>query len=55
MGIVNLNIFIVFIGFWLVLYFNGLSVMDNLDKLFFIIVGFGLVMVGVCCLNNYID
>ncbi|MEK4503409.1 protoheme IX farnesyltransferase [Bacillus sp. FSL R12-0069] len=55
MGIVNSNTLTVFTGFWLALHFNGLSVMDNLDKLFFTIVGSGLVMAGVCCLNNYID
>ena len=55
MGIVNSNTLTVFTGFWLALHFNGLSVMDNLDKLFFTIVGSGLIMAGVCCLNNYID
>ncbi len=35
MGIVNSNTLTVFTGFWLALHFNGLSVMDNLDKLFF--------------------
>ncbi|PGO27734.1 protoheme IX farnesyltransferase [Bacillus cereus] len=55
MGIVNSNTLTVFTGFWLALHFNGLSVLDHLDKLFFTIVGSALIMAGVCCLNNYID
>ncbi|ENQ3104568.1 protoheme IX farnesyltransferase [Bacillus sp. 491mf] len=55
MGIVNSNTLTVFTGIWLALHFNGLNVVDHLDKMFFTIVGSALIMAGACSLNNYID
>lgn len=55
MGIVNSNTLTVFTGFWLALHFNGLNVLDHLDKMFFTIIGSALIMAGACSLNNYID
>ncbi|CAM4032218.1 heme o synthase [Bacillus manliponensis] len=54
-GIVNSNTLTVFTGFWLALHFNGFNVMNELDTMFFTIVGAGLIMAGSCSLNNYID
>ncbi|MBO9130301.1 heme o synthase [Bacillus sp. 165] len=54
-GIVNSNALTTFTGFWLAIYFNGFSFIDNLDKMVFTMLGSSLIIAGSCSLNNYID
>jgi protoheme IX farnesyltransferase len=54
-GIVNSNALTTFTGFWLAMYFNGFSFVDNLDKMVFTMLGSSLIIAGSCSLNNYID
>ncbi|MDP4161642.1 MAG: heme o synthase [Bacillota bacterium] len=54
-GIVNSNAITTFTGFWLALHFSGLRFLDNLDILFFTMMGSSLIIAGSCSINNYYD
>lgn len=54
-GIVNSNIFTTFTGFWLALHVNNISVWNELDTLFLVILGTAFTVAGACVMNNYID
>jgi protoheme IX farnesyltransferase len=54
-GIVNSNLITTFTGLWLALHFTGQSFLNNLDIVFFTIVGSSLIIAGSCAINNYVD
>lgn len=54
-GIVNSNMITTFTGVWLALHFTGQSFLNNLDIVFFTIVGSSFIIAGSCSINNYID
>jgi len=54
-GIVNSNLITTFTGLWLALHFSGKSFLDNLDIVFFTVIGSSLIIAGSCALNNYLD
>src|SRR3954463_10458722 len=54
-GIVNSNLITTFTGLWLALHFTGQSFLNNLDIVFYTIVGSSLIIAGSCSINNYID
>lgn len=54
-GIVNSNMITTFTGLWLALHFTGQSFLNNLDIVFFTIVGSSFIIAGSCSINNYID
>lgn len=54
-GIVNSNAITTFTGIWLALHFTGQSFLNNLDVVFFALVGSSLIIAGSCSINNYID
>lgn len=54
-GIINSNLMTVFTGFWLALYFSGMSFLQNWDIFIFTMLGSGLVIAGGCILNNWYD
>jgi heme o synthase len=54
-GIVNSNLITTFTGLWLALYFTNNRFLDNLDIVFFTLLGSSLIIAGSCSLNNYID
>ncbi|WP_174733793.1 heme o synthase [Mesobacillus harenae] len=54
-GIVNSNLITTFTGLWLALHFTGNRFLDNLDIVFFTLIGSSLIIAGSCSLNNYID
>lgn len=54
-GIVNSNLFAVFTGYWLALYFTENSFMANLQVFFFTMFGSTLVLIGASVLNNWYD
>ncbi len=54
-GIVNSNLFTVFAGYWLALYFTGVSFMPNIKVFFLTMVGSTLVLIGASILNNWYD
>ncbi|XJZ28369.1 heme o synthase [Bacillota bacterium Lsc_1132] len=54
-GIVNSNMITTFTGLWLALHFTGQSFLNNLDIVFFTIVGSSFIIAGSCTINNYID
>ncbi len=54
-GIVNSNLITTFTGLWLALHFSGKSFLDNLDIIFYTLVGSSLIIAGSCALNNYLD
>lgn len=54
-GIVNSNLITTFTGLWLALHFTHQHFLDNLDVVFFTLVGSSLVIAGSCSLNNYYD
>lgn len=54
-GIVNFNFIMIFIGMWFVLYIFGLSFLGNINIVFFILIGFFLIIVGLCVINNWYD
>lgn len=55
LGIVNSNLFTVFAGYWLALYFTGASFMPNIQVFLLTMVGSALVLVGASVLNNWYD
>jgi len=54
-GIVNSNMITTFTGIWLALHFSNKGFFENLDIVFFTLIGSALIMAGSCSLNNYID
>ncbi len=54
-GIVNSNLITTFTGLWLALHFTGQSFLNNLDIVFFTVIGSSLIIAGSCSINNYID
>jgi heme o synthase len=54
-GIVNSNLITTFTGLWLALYFTNNRFLDNLDIVFFTLLGSSLIIAGSCSINNYID
>lgn len=54
-GIVNSNMITTFTGIWLALHFTHQSFLNNLDIVFFAIVGSSFIIAGSCSINNYID
>lgn len=55
MGIVMSNLITVFAGLWIALQYTNASLLDNIDKIIFTLLGSALVIAGSCTLNNYID
>ena len=49
-GIVNSNLITTFTGLWLALHFSDKGFFENLDILFFTIIGSALIMAGSCAL-----
>ncbi|PLR79205.1 protoheme IX farnesyltransferase [Bacillus sp. V3-13] len=54
-GIVNSNLITTFTGLWLALHFTDKGFLNNLDIVFFTLVGSSLIIAGSCSINNYID
>jgi heme o synthase len=54
-GIINSNVFMVFVGLYLALYINNLLFLDYLTVAILTLVGSGLVIGGACAVNNYYD
>ncbi|MBU8877680.1 heme o synthase [Bacillus sp. FJAT-29790] len=54
-GIVNSNLITTFTGLWLALHFTGKGFLNNLDIVFYTLIGSSLIIAGSCALNNYID
>lgn len=54
-GIVNSNAITTFTGVWLALHFLDLGFLNNLDVIFYTLIGSSLIIAGSCSLNNYID
>lgn len=54
-GIVNSNVITTFTGLWLALHFSGQSFLNNLDIVFFTVVGSSFIIAGSCSINNFID
>lgn len=54
-GIIKSNLITTFTGLWLALHFSGMSFLNNLDIVFFTLVGSALIIGGAGTLNNYID
>ncbi|MEI3606754.1 heme o synthase [Pseudogracilibacillus sp. SE30717A] len=55
LGIVNSNLFTVFAGYWLALYFTNTSFMENISLFFLTMIGSTLVLIGASVLNNWYD
>ena len=54
-GIVNSNLFTVFAGYWLALYFTGASFMPNIKTFILTMIGSTFVLIGASILNNWYD
>jgi heme o synthase len=54
-GIVNSNLITTFTGIWLALHFSNSRLLENLDIVFFALLGSSLIIAGSCSINNYID
>ncbi|WP_409305296.1 heme o synthase [Peribacillus sp. SCS-155] len=54
-GIVNSNMITTFTGLWLALHFSGMHFLTNLDLVFYVLAGSGLIIAGSCSINNYYD
>ncbi|WP_442599361.1 heme o synthase [Neobacillus sp. D3-1R] len=54
-GIVNSNLITTFTGLWLALHFSNIGFLNNLDIIFFTLLGSSLIIAGSCSINNYID
>ncbi|WP_226034594.1 heme o synthase [Aquibacillus saliphilus] len=54
-GIINSNLMTAFAGFWLALYYSGLSFSNHWDTFLITMAGTALVIAGGCILNNYFD
>ncbi|SDE33523.1 protoheme IX farnesyltransferase [Bhargavaea beijingensis] len=54
-GIVNSNVITAFTGFFLAIQFGGRHFLDELDSLFYVIIGSALIVAGAAAMNNLID
>ena len=54
-GIVNSNLFTVFAGYWLALYFTEVAFLPNIKVFFLTMIGSSLVLIGASILNNWYD
>ena len=54
-GIVNSNLFTVFAGYWLALYFTNASFLANIDTFFLTMFGSCFILIGASVLNNWYD
>ncbi|WP_044896169.1 heme o synthase [Bacillus alveayuensis] len=54
-GIVNSNLITTFTGIWLALYFSGSSLLLNIDRVIFALLGTGFIIAGSCAINNFYD
>lgn len=54
-GIVNSNLITTFTGLWLALHFTNNGFLNNLDIVFYTLIGSSLIIAGSCTINNYID
>lgn len=54
-GIVNSNLITTFTGIWLALYFSGNSLLLNIDRVIFALLGTGFIIAGSCAINNFYD
>lgn len=54
-GIINSNVFTVFVGFYLAVYLNGYYFLDYLTLSIITLLGSALVIGGSCTINNYYD
>ena len=50
-GIVNSNMITTFTGLWLALHFSNKRFFENLDMIFFTLIGSALIMAGSCALK----
>src|SRR5690625_4076927 len=55
LGIVNSNLFTVFAGYWLALYFTIASFLANIDVFVLTMLGSTFVLIGASVLNNWYD
>ncbi|EMR07638.1 Protoheme IX farnesyltransferase 2 [Bhargavaea cecembensis DSE10] len=54
-GIVNSNVITAFTGFFLAIQFAGRHFLDELDLLFYVVIGSSLIVAGSAAMNNLID
>lgn len=54
-GIVYSNLFAVFTGYWLALYFTNMSFMETFDVFLLTVIGSTLVLIGASVFNNWYD
>ncbi|PLR71475.1 heme o synthase [Bacillus sp. UMB0728] len=54
-GIINSNMITTFTGLWLALHFTDQHFFNNLDIVFYTLVGSSLIIAGSCAYNNYYD
>ncbi|WP_188205672.1 heme o synthase [Alkalibacillus aidingensis] len=54
-GIINSNLMMTFVGFWLALYFTNQAPLSYWQEFLLVMVGTALVIAGGCVLNNYYD
>ena len=54
-GIVNSNVITAFTGFFLAIQFAGRHFLDELDSLFYVVIGSALIVAGAAAMNNLID
>ena len=54
-GIVNSNVITAFTGFFLAIQFAGRHFLDELDLLFYVVIGSALIVAGSAAMNNLID
>jgi heme o synthase len=54
-GIVNSNVITAFAGFFLAIQFAGGHFLDELDLLFYVVIGSSLIVAGSAAMNNLID
>lgn len=54
-GIVNSNVITAFTGFFLAIQFAGRHFLDELDLLFYVVIGSALIVAGAAAMNNLID
>lgn len=54
-GIVNSNLITTFTGIWLAMHFTNTRLLENIDLMFYTLIGSSLIIAGSCSLNNVID
>ena len=53
-GIVNSNLFTVFAGYWLALYFTEVAFLPNIKVFFLTMIGSSLVLIGASILTSHL-